>query len=306
MQEGLDWGIAVVLWFQKFSPTLDIPFKTLTAMGGEHFFMLLLPFVYWCVDRRAGMGLTILFLLSCYVNLVAKVLAAQPRPFQYDHQVQQLYRAGGGGFPSGHTQNAVVVWGYLALQFRRKWLWIMGGFLILSIPLSRIYLGVHFPTDLLGGYLFGALSLLIYRWREPAAGAWLRKKGLRWQMGAAVIVPAFLLLILPGSREDGVTVCATLMGIGLGFSLEARYVGFDSGGILRARVLRFAIGGGGLFCLWQGLRIAFSGIEPELFFRFIRYGLLGMWGGLGAPWVFVKLQVAGSRFKNDAPVMSLQ
>lgn len=299
MEDALDWGIMVVLWLQKFSPTLDLPFKTLTAMGGEQFFMLLLPFIYWCVDRRSGIGLTILFLLSSYVNLVAKVVGAQPRPFQYDHRVQQLCGAGGGGFPSGHTQNAVVVWGYLALRFRRTWLWIVAGFLVLAIPLSRIYLGVHFPTDLLGGYLLGAAFLLFYGWLEPVVGVWLGEKGLGWQLGSAVTVPAFLLLILPGSRGYGVTVCATLMGIGLGFALEGRWVGFEPGGIWWIRVLRFVVGGGGLFCLWQGLKVAFSGIEPELLFRFFRYALVGMWGGFGAPWVFVKLQLAETRLKNN-------
>ena len=130
MEDALNWGVGVVLWSQQFSPALDLPFKILTSMGGEVFFMLILPLIYWCVDRRSGIRLTILFLLSSYLNLAAKVLADQPRPFQYDHRVQQLYKAGGGGFPSGHTQNAVVVWGYLALQFRRRRLWIVAGFLM--------------------------------------------------------------------------------------------------------------------------------------------------------------------------------
>jgi len=68
----------------------------------------------------------------------------------------------GGGLPSGHTQGAVVVWGYLVSQFRRRTLWILAGFLMIGIPLSRLYLGVHFPTDLLGGYILGALCLTIY------------------------------------------------------------------------------------------------------------------------------------------------
>jgi len=305
MEGALDWGIRVVLWFQKFSPTLDLPFKTLTSMGGEVFFMLLLPLIYWCVDRRSGIRLTILFLLSSYVNLGAKVLADQPRPFQYDHRVQQLYKAGGGGFPSGHTQNTVVVWGYLALRFRRTWLWVAAGFLMVAVPLSRIYLGVHFPTDLLGGYVLGAALLLIYRWLGPAVEAWFGEKGLGWQVGAALIVPTFLFLILPGSKEYGIKVWATLMGIGLGFALEGRWVGFEAGCILWERVLRFIVGVGGLFCLRQGLRVVFSGIEPELLFRFVRYGLVGLWGGFGAPWVFLKLQLAGTRVKDNASQVTI-
>ncbi|MFH1242035.1 MAG: phosphatase PAP2 family protein [Pseudomonadota bacterium] len=299
MEDALNWGAGIVIWFQEFSPTLDLPFKVLTTMGGKEFFMLLLPLVYWCVDRRIGMRLIVLFLLSGYINLVAKALADQPRPFQFDHQVEQLYRAWGGGFPSGHTQNSIVVWGYLALEFRRTWLWIVSGLLMVFIPLSRIYLGVHFPTDLLGGYVLGLAILLLSRRFEPAVGDWLGKKGLGRQIGAALIVPAFLFLIQPGTGEYGIPACATLLGIGLGFALEGTYAGFDPGGIWWVRVLRFMVGGGGIFFIWHGLKVTFSGLEPEPLFQFVRYSMVGLWAGFGAPWVFVRLDLAGTRLKDN-------
>ena len=162
MENLLDWGIKVVLWFQQFSPTMDMPFKVLTFMGDEMFFLLFLPFIYWCVDRRTGARLIILFLFSVYVNAFVKLVAKQPRPFEYNSQVQKIVEAGGGGFPSGHTQGAVVVWGYLASVFKKTWLWILAGLLMILIPMSRVYLGVHFPTDLLGGYIIGAIILILY------------------------------------------------------------------------------------------------------------------------------------------------
>ena len=50
-----------------------------------------------------------------------------------------------------------------------------------------------------------------------------------------------------------------------------------------------------MFGLYMGLSAAFEGLEPALLFRFIRYGLVGLWGGLGAPWAFTKLRLAGTR-----------
>ena len=168
MEPILDWGIEVVLWFQQFSPALDLPFKLLTFMGQEEFFLLLLPLLYWCLDRRTGARLVVLFLFSSYLNAVIKILGAQPRPLDYaPDRVQPLWEQGGYGFPSNHTQSAVVVWGYLAAQFRRTWLWVVAGLLMVLIPLSRVYLGVHFPTDLLGGYVLGAIVLLLYLRLEP-------------------------------------------------------------------------------------------------------------------------------------------
>ncbi len=291
----LDWGISVIIWFQQFSPALDLPFKAFTFMGDQPFFMLLLPLVYWCLNRRLGARLTILFLFSAYLNTVAKVFAAQPRPYQYDPRVLPLYKAGGGGFPSGHTQNTVVVWGYLASHFRRVGPWTLAGCLMLLIPLSRLYLGVHFPTDLLGGYLLGAALLLLYLRLEPVVEAWLTQKGLGWQLGAALLVSLLLVLLVPGNGKQGVIIGATLMGMGVGFAFECRWVRFDSGGVWWKRVLRFLVGVPVLFTLWLGLRTAFYGLEPEQSYNFFRYLLLGLWSGLGAPWLFVRLHLAERR-----------
>lgn len=54
MESLLNWGIEVVLWFQQFSPALDLPFKILTSLGDKEFFLLLMPLVYWCINRQAG------------------------------------------------------------------------------------------------------------------------------------------------------------------------------------------------------------------------------------------------------------
>ena len=198
MKPVLGWGIEVVLWFQQFSPALDLPFKSLTFLGNLEFFLICMPLIYWCLDRRLGARLLILFLISAYINSVAKVIADQPRPFQYDSRVKALVPASGGGLPSGHTQSAVVVWGYLALQVRRPMLWILAGFLMIAIPVSRLYLGVHFPTDLLGGYILGILLLVLYLQFVLKVEAWLIQKGLMPSSSCSFI---FLTrIILPGTN----------------------------------------------------------------------------------------------------------
>ncbi|MGD1991805.1 MAG: phosphatase PAP2 family protein [Anaerolineae bacterium] len=294
MEGILDWGTEVVLWFQQFSPTLDPLFRSLTFMGEEDFFLLLLPFVYWCLDRRNGARLTILFLLSTYLNAVIKVVAGQPRPFQYDPRVQKLWETSGNGFPSNHTQGAVVVWGYLAAQFRRRWLSMLAAVLMVLIPLSRIYLGMHFPTDLLGGYLLGAGVLLLYLWWEPRAEEQLDRWGVAGQLGLAVAVPILLTLCCPIGDEASVTAVATMMGLGVGFALERHWVGFLAAGPWWKRAVRLLLGVAGLFVLRFGLSTAFAGLRPAPVFRFIRYGLVGLWGGLGAPWAFVRVGLAAA------------
>lgn len=294
MEGILDWGIAVVLWFQQLSPTLDLPFKALTFLGNLAFFLVFLPLIYWCIDRRTGARLLVLFLISAYANALAKLVAGQPRPFQYDARVKPLVHAIGGGLPSGHTQNAVVVWGYLASQIGSRKLWIVAGFLMIAIPVSRLYLGVHFPTDLLGGYISGALLLGLFLGFAPGVEAWLVDKSAAWQIAAAVGLPILFILCSPSGSQHALSAGGALLGSASGIALERLWIRFDCTGKMVSRVWRFSLGIIGLIAIWAGLKVAFSGMEPASVLRVVRYACVGLWGTLGAPWLFVRLKLAGT------------
>ena len=292
MDVFLESGIPVILWLQQFSPGLDGFFKGITLLGNQEFFLVFLPLVYWCIHRRTGVRLAVIFLFSAYVNFVVKVMAGLPRPFDFDTRVRAIVHAAGNGFPSGHTQGAVVLWGFLAAAFSRPWLWVLAALLMVLIPLSRLYLGVHFPLDLLGGYLIGAGLLGVGLWAEPKVAGWLASISFSRRIGFAIFAPLLLVLGFSGGDAGAVTAGGALAGMGAGFVLERRWVGFRADGPPSQRMLRFAAGIIGLVVIWAGLKVAFAGLEPAALFRFIRYALVGLWGGFGAPWVFVRLKLA--------------
>jgi membrane-associated phospholipid phosphatase len=287
----LDWGVEVVLLFQKASPQLDAFFAFFSFLGDEEFYLLLFPLIYWSVDRAVGVRLMVVFLLSGLVNQVAKHLAAQPRPFQYDSRVKEIVGAEGFGLPSGHTQSAIVVWGYLGTAVRKRWFWVLAGMLMVLTPLSRIYLGVHFPTDVLGGYVLGIAVLWLWLRYGPRLEEWFFEQETIQQLILITAIPALAMAAWP--TEDMVTGGGTMVGIGAGLVLERRLVGFDVAGPFVQRALRFLLGMVILAGLWLGLRAAFDGLEPANILRLIRYSLVGLWGVLGAPWVFLKLGLAG-------------
>jgi len=288
----LNWGIEVVLWFQQFSPALDIPFKVLTFLGDKEFYMLLMPMMYWCINRRVGARLFVLLLFSAYLNEIAKLLVDQPRPFNYDPRVIKFVHEDSGGLPSGHTQSAVVVWGYLAWRFKIMPLWLLAGFLVLAIPLSRIYLGAHFPTDLLGGYAIGAVVLFVFFRLDTRIWNWCTNKGIWLQLGVSMGLPVVLLLFVPPGNRGLLTAVGAFMGLTTGVVLERRWVRFCSDGPWWQQVTRYLAGMVVLIGIWYGLRIGFEQLEPAGLYRVLRYALIGLWGGLGAPWLFVKLKLA--------------
>jgi len=286
----LESGYDVILWAQQFSPTLDSLFKTITTLGAEQAFLLILPFVFWCVNKRIGVRLSVLLVLSSSLNSVLKLLFDQPRPIA--GRVQVLAEETSPGLPSGHAQNSLVVYGYLAAQVRKPWAWAAATLIVLGVGLSRIYLGIHFPTDVLGGWLVGIALLTLYLRFEPEVELALHARPWIQKLALAAALPFALFLAKP--NKDSAQLMGIFLGTLVGFLMELRWVGSSSVGAVWQRILRFIVGGGILVALWLGLKVILPG-EPEnvaLIFRFVRYTLVGAWASLGAPWFFVKLGLA--------------
>jgi len=289
-----EWGLEVIRTIQQIhGPALDAFFKGVTFMGEAEFFLLLLPAVFWSVDLAVGARMIFAFLLSTYVNNGLKYLIAHPRPPDLDPAVR-LASAEGYGLPSGHAQSAVIVWGYLASAFRKTWLWIVALLLILLIGFSRIYLGVHFPTDVLGGWIVGVVFLLAYLALEFRVETWLKRLSLAAQLALTVLVPLVLLLLFHSG--DAPKVMGAMLGGGVGLVWLVRAVPFRAAGPLWQRVVRFLVGVVILFVIYFGLKAIFPGEGEPLYLALsaVRYALLGLWMSLGAPWLFLRLRLASS------------
>jgi membrane-associated phospholipid phosphatase len=286
------WELELIRAIQTLrSPALDLLFRSITSLGNEDFYFLLLPLLLWCVDFAIGARLAAVFLVSTYINVSLKDLFRLPRPFVLDPSVR-LYDAEGYGMPSGHAQLSVVIWGTLAHAFRKAWLWLVAGLLAALIGFSRIYLGVHFPTDVLAGWLIGAALVAIYIALQPRVETWLEERGFEAQLVAVVGLP--MTLVLLHATEDTVSLAGILLGAGVSIALLRRRFDYAAAGPLWKRVVRFLLGMVVLVALRFGLK-ALSPQSPEplrLALRFTRYAILGLWIALGAPWLFNKLQLA--------------
>lgn len=122
--------VGLIQWLQSFStPRLDHFFLSVTHLGSHYAYMLILLFLYWCVDRQAARRATGLVLATMWFNGLAKEYLVMPRPDPA--LVRHLATETSPGFPSGHAMGAMALWGYLAVAFRRRWLTVLCGALIL-------------------------------------------------------------------------------------------------------------------------------------------------------------------------------
>lgn len=286
------WGIGLIAAVQVIrGPAVDALFRALSFLGEEEFYLLLFPALLWCFDRRLGLRLGLIFLFSVYVNSVVKTVIAHPRPFELDPSIQ-IGDAEGPGLPSGHAQAAAVIWGGLALHVRRRWVWTAAVLLAFAIGFSRVYLGVHFPTDVIGGWAIGLVLLIAWWAASSRAAARLRAWPALRRIAFAIAVPAVLAVLFPD--RSAVSAMGAAAGVGAGYVISARQLDVNVSGPWWQRVARFIVGGAVLALLYVSLGMLMrpEGETAAFVARFLRYGLLGLWISLGAPWMFSILHLA--------------
>lgn len=275
------WGSELLRQIQSVgSPLLTSLFKAITFLGNAEFYVFMLPVIWWCVDRAVGLRLAYLVLLSATLNANLKDLFRLPRPDP--DQVRRLVEAEGYGFPSGHAQTAAAVALFLARRARKGAVWGAAILFAFLVGFSRMYLGVHYPADVLGGWGIGLLFMLLYAYLCNRYEDRLASLPLWSKLALAVLVPLVFLAI--HAAPDMVRNLAAMIGVGVGAVLERETLRFRVEGSWSRKGGRLVLGGIGLAVIYLGLRVV---LPAAPFFRGMRYMLLGLWATFLAPWLFV-------------------
>ncbi len=247
------------LWPEVLSPIMQF----FTAFGHAVVLIGMIAVLLFGLDYRKGILLLLLSLLTALITTGLKESFDMPRPYHIDPGIEILdashaqrhekhprtasrldannffaalpapgvahFRSLEGtsnGFPSGHTTITVVLWGSLMLIFRQRWLQVTGMVMLIMVPLSRIYLGVHFLADVLGGYVLGGILLLAaYQLllKPQRISAFRQLKGFAfrqyWALWGGLIGIPLLFWGLLGNI--GAAMSGAMLGTGLSFILVA-------------------------------------------------------------------------------------
>jgi membrane-associated phospholipid phosphatase len=319
MDALLQFGIRMIQSLQTLSPALDSFMNAVTFLGRIEFYLVLIPFLYWTIDRRIGVRTLLLLITVDFFSSTFKLLFHQPRPYWISEGVKALSQETSYGIPSSHASNSLAVGGYLGARARNALLWVIVVVLVFLIGLSRPYLGVHFPHDVLFGWLLGFVLLWAFAKWEDQISNWIRSESLPYQIGAGFIASIIIVFIgfmirflISGIADPAewsefstearsvnqfLTLAGALFGTVSGYALMRQYARFKTTGAWGKRLIRYAIGIVGLLLLYFGLDIVFGFIATDESFlgyvlRYVRYGTATFWATFLAPWVFIKARLA--------------
>lgn len=277
--------------------------SAVTQLGGEVIFIVAAVVVFWCVSKWEGYYLMTIAFCGTVLNQFLKLICRVPRPWVRDPNftIVESARAEATGysFPSGHTQNAVGLFGGMARWGGRRWVRLGLTALALVIAFSRMYLGVHTPADVgVSLVLAAALVLGLYPLMRRAQE---KPRYMGYVLAAMLVVSgAFVVFVeaygfsadtdaenLASGIGNAWKMLGAVAGMTLAWLLDRRYIHFETQAVWWVQVIKVAVGMALLLAIKSGLKapllvlLGHEGLAGG-----VRYFLLVLVAGAVWPLVF--------------------
>lgn len=302
-------GVDIIHFIQSFSnPLLDTFFRVITNFGDVPFYLVALALIYWLYSKKTGAHLAAALIIFGFVTQIIKGVVGWTRPYQQvPSDAKAISTATGYSFPSGHSQSTGTFWP-VAVHFctdntRKKILTILGIVAIFLIPFSRVYLGVHYPGDVVFGLALGLVGAFLYiKLNQPIIDIF-KEKDTKMLLSIAVVLGILMLVVEISSTllsghdlvisEPGV-LSGMFLGAFTGFILENRFLNFNEKPTLRFYYFTRIVIGLITVVLCYGVPhlffTFFDGVYIVILRHFVELSLVGFGIAFLGPYVFTKFE----------------
>lgn len=289
----------VLKWLAEFrNPALDVFFSTVTYLGQEVFLLGVMCIFYWCIDKKFAYRIGIPFFIAGMTVNGLKLICRVDRPWIKDPTFRPVESAKAGAtgysFPSGHTHSATVLAASFADRFKRRlWqviAWVLAGL----VMLSRMYLGVHTPQDVLVSFAIClTITLVAQRLMNKAKLNDKKRLKISIAMTAYIVITLIYSGILCSTgyvtethTQDVFKIGGAALAFAIGWYIEERYIRFKPNACcFWKQILKIVLGAAGVVLFKAGLKPI---LGESLIGGLARYFLMGAWMIAGFPLIIKK------------------
>ncbi len=265
-------------------------FEGITILGEETLVILLVVALWFAVDSRLARKVFFVTICSTGLNGVVKNIAQVPRPFDKGITPVREDTATGFSFPSGHTQN-FATWSTLsAIKFRKKWLTVLVGVLIALVAFSRLYLGVHYPSDVIVGLSLGVGMAFLGNYLFEH----VKDEKKLYLCVLAIFIPfvVYFLIVANERFADFFKVFGMMGGLTFIAFIQAKTAPISYDVVWWKKLLRIVIGVALAFALKEGLKLLkMNNLYVDLMLDAIRYFVVVFAVGFLCPLLFKKVKL---------------
>ena len=257
-----DWEVRLMELLQAHMGALGAAFATFfTFFGEEMLLVALFGFIYWCVDKKAAKTIGISLLIAQVSNSMIKNVALRRRPYFDNDGIKCLkpvasdadiydISAQGYSFPSAHAMNSVVMYGGLCRLVKSMAFKTVFVLLPIIVGISRVAVGVHYPTDVIVGWILGLIILF--------TTSYCQDKVKNQNLLRLIVFVVSCLGIIYCKTDDYYTSLGMMAGFFLSIPFEERFVDFKATKNPIRCVLRLAGGMALYLIINKALKIPFS------------------------------------------------
>lgn len=205
------------------SPLLNVLFLMFTISTEVPIIIGFTAIMYWCINKKYGQRILFVLVGNITINIGIKEFVKAPRPIGTPG-LESLRKstATGYSFPSGHTQTGTTFWVSLMYLLRKSWFYILGTIMILGIGISRLYLAVHWPIDVICGWIFGLIFTILL------LNIFDNVDKTKEYYKLLLFLLLFIVVVFFLNSVEYIKMIGLLTGFILGYIVEDKYVKFST------------------------------------------------------------------------------
>lgn len=254
--------------------------KLVSIIANETLYLIVISISYWCISKRKAFHMIVMLCFSGYIGIMVKEFMKIPRPYTYDG-IEALYEksAAGYSFPSTHVQLSTTFWGSFMILCKKRIVWIIGIIFIILVAISRLYLRVHWLSDIIGAVLFSVIVVYLY------TKVTMELSDKKFILLQRIILAVSLIMYVMTSQVDNLKLLGVLTGSTIGIMLENHFINMNESNDFKMQVVKTVLG----LSIMLIMQFILKKVIPDMYY--LRYAVTGITITFLCPFIFHMLRL---------------